>query len=209
MVSLSRNVLEWRLPMLRAVAALALVFLVGCSPPDEDGAAANSGNSSIRLSLVLEAEEPVITPGGSADFSARLVNDGSGVVSVVLPGDGSSDGWRTPVIGWNPPDQGGRFCGNINALVPDEIVDLAPGQSVELVWLGRPTFKEVGTYQVTLEYEHVPDRKWHGIPLGEHDPAAMRRVREVPAIKLTSNAVEIQVRESVNDVGATPMPEVP
>ncbi len=180
--------------MLRVVTALALVFALGCSPPAEDGAATSSGDESIRLSLLLEADVPVITPGGSAQFTAHLVNDGGNVVSVVLPGDGSSDGWRTPVIHWNPPDQGGRFCGNINALTPDEVVDLAPGESVELVWLGRPTFKEVGTYQVTLEYEHVPDRKWHGIPLGEHDPAAMRRVRGVPGIKLTSNVVEVHVR---------------
>jgi hypothetical protein len=45
-----------------------------------------------------------------------------------------------------------------------------------------------------LELEHIPDLEWGGVPLGEHSPTAMARLRQTPAFKAVSNVVEVTVR---------------
>jgi hypothetical protein len=85
-------------------------------------------------------------------------------------------------------------CGNINCLKPEEVVELAPGQRVKLGWVGAPSLN-LGMNKVSVEVEHVPTLKWRGVPLGEHDAATMKKVQALPAFKVTSNVVEVQVRE--------------
>jgi hypothetical protein len=170
-----------------AVAALAISGSPRAAPlPDPP---------ATGLEIELTCTNPVVTPAIDPGFTAHLVNKGKKPVTVVLPGDGSEVGWRTPVVRWGKEERGTiRRCGNINRLKPDEVVELAPGERVKLGWVGHPTL-DSGTNKVKLELEHIPTLKWRGLPLGKHDEATMKKVQALPAFKLTSNVVEVQVRE--------------
>lgn len=159
------------------------------------GAALEPGQRSPRIDLVLQ-----LKPGMT--WTARLVNRGEGAVEVVLPGDGSSDGWRTPIVRWTVVAEGesfaqlgGRRCGNINALQSDEVVTLRGGESVSIDRYGlfRPRLPESGSVSVSLSYENIPQLEWQGIALGPHDSASMSRVRASAPLSLTSNLVQFEI----------------
>lgn len=115
-------------------------------------------------------------------------------MTVVLPGDGSSCGWRTPVIRWNPrPQYGEARCLNINPLKLDEVISLGPGQRVKLGYIGGPQLTSAGKHLLSVEMEHIRDLKWSGIPLPDHDAGAMEKVRQIKGFKAVSNVVEIEV----------------
>lgn len=140
-------------------------------------------------------------------WSASLINHGAEPVVVVLPGDGSSVGWRTPIVRWSvtgeagevEPWSGGR-CGNVNPLAPDEVVTLEAGESVSLDRYGllAPRLPKSGSVEVSLTYENVPDLEWQGLPLGRHDARAMVRVRASTPLSLRSNVVRFE-RAPVED----------
>jgi hypothetical protein len=147
------------------------------------------------LALELTCSNWVVTPDVDPRFAVFLVNRGKKTVTVVLPGDGSEDGWRTPVVRWEQ-DRGIRMRpGSVKPLTPADVIELAPGQRVKLNWVGRPAL-DTGLNRVSVELEHNPTLKWRGIPGGrEHDAATMKKVQAIPAIKLTSNIVEVVVQE--------------
>jgi hypothetical protein len=133
-------------------------------------------------------------------FKVRIRNRGSGPVVLVMPGDGSEDGRRTPIVKWQvelvgslyKPPKVGR-CGNINALVPDEVFELKPGESRLLPhWIPPVWVTQSGTYRLRLVYQNDPSLKWSGIPLGEHDRKAMLRVRGSTDCVAVSNEVVIE-----------------
>ncbi len=166
-----------------------LLALIGCF----NSAVHRPAEPKLRIELL--SETPVVNSGGSPRFVADLVNDGAEPITIVLPGDGSEWGMRTPIVRWNPPMLEGR-CGNINPLKNDELVTLGAGERIRLKgWIHRPTLKEPGMYKVSLELENVPDLEWRGVPLGQHSRAAMERVRRTAPFKVVSNVVEIQVQE--------------
>lgn len=73
---------------------------------------------------------------------------------------------------------------------------LKPGEEVQFnSWVGGPAFRnaERGTVKVAVRYFNLPDLKWKGLPLGEHDPKAMERIKGSTRITLESNVVEIVV----------------
>ena len=45
--------------------------------------------------------DPKLNPNHYAKITGELTNNGSKSISLVLPGDGSDDGWRTPYIKWS------------------------------------------------------------------------------------------------------------
>jgi hypothetical protein len=47
---------------------------------------------------------------------------------------------------------------------------------------------------VSLRYSNIPDRKWKGIPLGEHDKDTMEKVRHSHRVVVESNVVVIKVQ---------------
>lgn len=150
-----------------------------------------------KMALELKAEKPAIKLGDMPSFRAELINQGDKEVTIVMPGDGSECGWRTPIVRWSPPmGTGGGRCGNINALKASEVVTLKAGERVAVSgWLGWPTLNKAGTHKVVLEIENVPGLEWGGLPLGKHDPATMERVRQSTAFKAVSNVVEVKVEE--------------
>ncbi|HEX3315018.1 MAG TPA: hypothetical protein VHR72_09015 [Gemmataceae bacterium] len=149
-----------------------------------------------KLRIELKTTTPKVGPGVPLLFTADLVNDGKTPVTVVLPGDGSESGWRTPILRWKPAATTKVLrCGNINALKPGEVIQLAPGKRVSISeWIGGPPLSGPGKYAVSLELENVPDLKWNGKPLGKHDPATMEKVRSSLPFKAVSNVVEIEMR---------------
>jgi hypothetical protein len=152
------------------------------------------------VALELKASKTTIKEGESIEWTAHLINRGKKDVTVVKPGDGSNCGWRTPIIQWRIDGKGPRDkesrCGNINRLKPDEVFTLKAGVFLKLdEWVGRPSVSHEGKYKVTLRYANLPDLKWQGVPLGEHDKAAMEKVRGSSRVIVESNVVEITVEK--------------
>lgn len=137
---------------------------------------------------------------------ATITNRSKSTVTLVQPGDGSNDGWRTPLVGLSilpagdmrhpakTPLRSGPRCGNINALRPKEVVTIEPGESVVLCeWFVRPSFAKAGRYSVVFYYTNRPDLPWKGVPLGEHDAEAMKRVRGSTPCRLVSRELVVDV----------------
>lgn len=147
-------------------------------------------------------------PFFGSDYKAtiQLVNRGTQRVRVVAPGVGSLHGVRTPRLYWIVRRAGGTArelpaptpgCGNIDPLRAKEVIELGSNQSVDVSRAGPLlTLKEPGEYRVRLRYVNDPKMKWTGVPLGEHDPEAMRKVQESTPCDIVSNEIAIVARAS-------------
>ena len=114
---------------------------------------------------------------------------------------------RTPIVGWSflpvdskdrqprqPPHLAVARCGNINRLRPEEVFDLKSGDGRDLdQWLPFSQPLSPGRYRVVLYYSNVPDMKWSGISLGQHDDAAIRHLKRSTPISLVSNEVQVEI----------------
>jgi hypothetical protein len=127
-------------------------------------------------------------------FTATLTNAGSRPVTLVMPGDGSLEGDRTPIVEWHFVPRTSvtpGFCGNINTLKLGEVFVLNPGESRELGNWALPSVME-GPYRARMTYINEPSTPWRGVPLGEHDRGEMRRLKRSDRCSVGSN--EILVR---------------
>jgi hypothetical protein len=194
---------------MRAIVLAAAFSLTGgllcAADPLQDRQEAAPATLDLRISV----KEASLTLGQQPQITATITNKGSAPVTLVLPGDGSESGWRTPLVGFSsikigkdkpkhPADvplyRGGR-CGNINALKSSEVFTLAPGKSKDLTdWIGSPQLTEAGTYSVVFYYANDPGLKWQGLPLGKHDSDAMKRVGQSHKCLLTSNELKLTVK---------------
>jgi len=157
--------------------------------------APEANDGSAGLVIELRAERLEYRVGESLRFEAELVNGGGTPATVILPGDGSDAGWRTPIVHWTP-DQGLVLrCGNTDPLTADELMALLPGQRVALQFLGAPVFDKPGPCAVTLELEHNPTLNRSGFPLGVDDADTLERLRRLPAYRVRSNTLQVLVRE--------------
>jgi hypothetical protein len=158
---------------------------------------ANTASFVNATDLELALEKAV-----SFRWSARLTYNGVPSGLLVAPGDGSTQGRRTPILDWiveteagdsvEPPDRI-LHCGNINPLRSDEVVLLESGESL-IFDVGRPYIREKGVYLASLRYTNDPQAEWGGILLGPHAPGGMEAVRKSTACSVVSNRVRI-VRE--------------
>lgn len=170
------------------------------------------------LRLVISGPNEVKL-GEAVEFKAALVNDSKDrTYRLVMPGDGSGVGWRTPIVGWTvtaeatgqewksgylfqafaPPERaiaGGR-CGNVNALEESEIFSLAPGQTAALEgFLNRQAnAQKKGKYRIKLKYTNDPHKELKGIPLGEHSQEALQQIKRSDAVELESNEIVVNVK---------------
>jgi hypothetical protein len=168
---------------------LSLVVAAGC----RQGPSAPKPIPNAKLRIELSTDSRPISPGGIPDLNAVLINDGPEAAVIVLPGDGSVRGLRSPIVRWNPP-MVSAGCGNIDRLMRSELVTLEAGDRIHLSRaIGWPELSKPGKQMVSLELENVPGLVWRGIPLGEHDPVAMEMVRNSMPFKVVSNVVEIEV----------------
>lgn len=163
------------------------------------------GDERPDLLLGISAPSLHLAVGQSPDIRAEITNPGSDPVTLVLPGDRSDSGGRTPLVSWQvrvvrqARDPGAApvrlRCGNINPLTPEEVFELEQEETRELgQWVSLPPFRAPGVYEVQLRYENRPDLEWWGIPLGAHDAGAMKRVRESTPCVLESNVLTFTVR---------------
>ncbi len=179
------------------------------SPPetaanaDDDGPASADAEPGLRPPPPVTPPRPcgltaVLQDGGAQTngrrFALTLKNAGSKPLRLVVPGDGSDVGWRTPVVTWTAtmngapatPLEGGR-CGMMNRIEANEIFTLAPGASRTVKdWVPLPSFAP-GTYDLTLTYRNDPGlqaRKGGG----ESD-AVKRLIAESAACEATTNTV--------------------
>jgi len=185
-----------------------LLLIAGCllSVP----AVEISPQEATGLSLTVSAEATSIHVMEHPKVSIVITNRGREPVVLVRPGDGSDRDLRTPLIKWvvEPvPGEGESdgilkavmFCGNINALRPDEVFTLASGQSETFRTNVSVAFSKAGKYRVRYEYENRPSMEWGGIVLGEHDEGTMRRVRESTACTLTSKEIVFTVTDRAGE----------
>ena len=174
---------------------LGVTMIIGCASEEEPP----------KINIELTTTTPVVKMDQTPQLSVSLVNCGKRSVTLVQPGDGSSVGWRTPIISWsgiNTDDLLTYRCGNINALNKDEVFTIASGEKIQLNsgWV-QPQFPlqpgtfllQPGTYEVSFNYSNVPKLEWSGIPLGKHDRFAMGRIRNSTPFEGISNTVTIVV----------------
>ncbi len=142
-----------------------------------------------------------------AQFKAEIRNNGNESVKLVMPGDGSQSGLRTPMIKWSAinldkqtsyehkfqlrTDE--RFCGMINKIKESEIINLEPGVKVLLdEWIGNPSLGTgAGKYAVKLSYENDPASGIKGF--GAQDKHIMKRIKKTTPIKLISNEIVVEI----------------
>ena len=155
---------------------------------------------TIKLSIRSSVGK-LVRPGNLIEVS--IYNAGSDTVVLPLPGDGSFQGWRTPLMGWEIREAGGPLlkqepvgrCGNINPLGPNEVFQLSPGtqRTFGVLLPVDYAYRKSNLYLFRLSYENRPDKDWGlGAPL-EHDPDALRLLRRSTPCKLRSNILELEV----------------
>jgi hypothetical protein len=172
----------------------------------EPGAAA-AGAKVAGVKLTIEAVERRFAADKGMRIKTRWTNLTRDPVVLTCPGDGSGWGWRTPLVGWSalpvaeteakhpikvPQLSGGR-CGNINAIGAADVLRLAAGQSHVIEgWAEFPRL-EAGRYRVVFYYENRPLLAPKGVPLGQHEPAALKAIRGSRACLLRSNELIVEV----------------
>jgi hypothetical protein len=189
------------------------------------------------LSLELLPHVAMFRHEDEPEITAWLRNDGDRPLTLVMPGDGSLEGWRTPVIRWvfTPDDAGAtphldcmateltagpelgaevpvplpRGCGNINGIRRDEVFTLAPGEERSLGEAILPPFLPgSAACSASLTYANVPTIPWRGVPLRPHDETALALVRESDSCRVRSNEIRMCFEEYPGDARRTWFPEL-
>ena len=168
---------------------------------------------SPKLELRISSEQKEFRMGEYPKIRAVITNRSEQEVTLVQPGDGSDCSWRTPVIGWSalpadsekehpkaPAKRSVARCGNINPLTAKEIIRLKPGESATLSpWLGYHNIASPGEYRLRFYYANRPGMKWQGLPLGKHDPDAMKAVDGSTKCELVSNEIVVTVKPKAEE----------
>lgn len=155
-----------------------------------------------RLDAVL-ARSKLNPTSATPSLELTLTNRGEVPVALVLPGDGSECGWRTPFLNFTwlqdgkpVPPRGLCRCGNMNALQAGEVFTLKPGESKVITdWLAAVP-PGVGAYQLKVSYTNKPDAEFLGLAV-EHDEAEIQKLRASTPVSVESNAIDITIAEPV------------
>jgi hypothetical protein len=162
-------------------------------------AALDKSPDSCGLTLRITPEVVVAQGGEPIPVVATLRNTGTRTLTLVRPGDGSTEGRRTPIIRWefDPPRRDRSFgCGNINALQAGEVFTLHPGESVALgPWAAPHAFfrPAPARHRATMTYANEPGRGFGGFLQREHDPEELARLRASDECQVESNDIVISV----------------
>lgn len=200
---------------------IALGLLPGCENTRERGAdeaaarieRADPPGATVTTSPAVATKPPprcagvqltIEAAGTKKDrtFVGTIVNGGTTPVVLVMPGDGSEDGDRSPVLTWQahtlagkpakPVEMGG--CAWMNPIHESEVFTLAPGERKGLGdWLGAPRV-EPGRYVVRLTYDNrpelvVPSRRGHGVD----DSAALALIRRSTPCTVVSQPLTVDL----------------
>lgn len=161
------------------------------------------------LVLQVELETPrTITPGGRIDLDVFLVNESAQhEYPVVKMGDGSEVGWREPHVyftasrkgndgAWKdvPPAKYGR-CGVYDPDWQKDIVQLGPGDNINLEWLPPPSLmldlREPGLVRLYVHYQYGAGTSTRG-----QTPVNLGGMAGIPAFEVVSAPVEIEIVSS-------------
>ena len=180
-------------------------FTLLCSFLNHPG---NTFDIELRIESDRNQIDPKLNPNHYAKITGELINNGNQSIKLVLPGDGSEDGWRTPYIKWSVVKENGEGskqhefefreamrCGNVNSLNLEDIIELPPNQSIVIdEWIGYPPIPHSsGKYRIKLSYENDPKAKWEG--LGFHDKFLLCKAKRTDKIKVMSNEINVEVLE--------------
>lgn len=177
---------------LASAAAVSGTTAQGSPPPPEASPHDAPQGSTCGLRATLR---PLGKKDSSERYSLTLTNTSSQAVQLVVPGDGSQVGWRTPILTWTAKLEGKPIaelsparCGMMNAIEADEIFTLAPGESRTLIeWLGEPSYAP-GTYDLTLRYRNDPLFGAHKAPAA---PDVAAKLASSSACDVTSDAIRV------------------
>ena len=187
------------------IALLTFVLGVGASLVWEQVRGVSHSN---ELNLFFVSESPVLKVDEYPRVKLYITNNGDKTVTLVHMGDGSADGWRTPIVHWSIREAGDqtphptepdlepklRMCGNINALKWNDVFTLGPGETKELkAWF--PSFRKPGNYRVQILYANRPSKPFGGLELGMHHPIAMWRLKHSTETTVRSNEVVFTVTD--------------
>jgi hypothetical protein len=166
------------------------------------------------FNLEFKANKTTLFLGEQPTFTARITNNTDDEVLLVPALDGSSIGWRYPIIDIqvtkpkHAPETGawGR-CGIMNDITEKDFHKIPPGKSLELLngWTSNPSneFTATGTYTVQLTYAtNAKAKKWHGFmaPLSPIYKSSIRRlVDKVPSMKVKSNVITITFVDKLSE----------
>lgn len=161
-----------------------------------------------ELALMIAPAEATLKRGEQLQVEATITNSSNSPVTLVLPGDGSQVGWRTPVVTWMfvreeaaLPDRwasldANPICGNINAFKRTEVFALEPAAKRSLnEWISPVVDLPAGRYRFRMQYSNEPTRKTGGLPRGPHEAGAEDLIRRSTACTLISNDVSVTVVE--------------
>jgi len=165
------------------------------APPPSAPAPPSEPGESCGLRATLRELPP---KDGFARYTLTLTNGGTKPVALVLPGDGSEAGWRTPTLTWIATANGkpatraeGGRCGMMNAIAASEIFTLAPGATREITdWLGFPSFVP-GTYELRLRYRNDPSLQARKTSVA---PDVAQKIAQSGACDVTSNAIKTTLK---------------
>lgn len=197
-------------------AAVMAVFTVlgGCSGGEEPGAEHTvvTGQTASDSPLVLRIAFTSYTFGMEElpGMAVTIHNSSDDFVWLTRPGDGSTVGWRTPLLNWSalpvnsdteapdqeivvPPKQLEALTGWCRTRSkPRKVFRVAPGGTVQLSgWLGRPYFPKPGRYRVKFHYENNPDMLWD--TGGGLDDQTIANIKRSDRCSLVSNEVWVTV----------------
>lgn len=189
---------------LQGVAASADTLLEILIPPTT---IATRADSTIKLSIRASSGESVhrFNRRRPPDWiEVTLRNTDPDTVTLVLPGDGSFFGRRTPLMDWDIRLPGGARlervpvlrCGNINPLIAEEVFRLPPGglRTFRTAVPAYYRYEKSRRYRFRLSYENRPRLAWGGGLLGSHDSDALRLLRQSTRCRLVSNEVVLVVK---------------
>ncbi len=163
----------------------AIAARAPASPAQTAGTTAQGDTCGLRATLTAKGGHP---------HALKLTNGGKKTLRLVVPGDGSGEGWRSPVLTWTTDKVGvdaksGR-CGMMNQILANEVFTLAPGESRQFTdWLGSPDFVP-GTYDVRLRYRNEPSI---ASSKGRPDPDVARELAQSSSCDVTSNTIAITI----------------
>ncbi len=161
-------------------------------------ASLQSAPAPVRLRAVILTDKAHHATG------VAITNTTKRTVQLIQPGDGSLDGWRSPLVAWSMIPFGDKSkhpdwpkplhlgrCGNTNPLQLSEIVTLDPGQTWTLgmnwIWaLGAGP----GKYRAVFYYRNNPALETWRYRSGDGQDEVLAQLRQTtPALAVSKEAI--------------------
>jgi hypothetical protein len=191
----------------RTILAACVCLALLSASHSSDGS--QKRTDGIRLSIRSLSGKTVRTgrfdrPHDCIEITLR--NEGRNPVVLVMPGEGSDVGARTPVIDWEIRDKNGHrlerdgasFCGQRNELNSEAVFQLAPREERRFKSEIPETFlyEKGHKYLVTFKYENRPGMKWPppSMAWAPDDPDAVQRLANSTPCQLVSNTIELKLK---------------